>query len=163
MRNCMILAVCLVWSGVSLAGPLDDATAAYESQDYATALRLWQPLAAQGLATTQYDLGFMYSQGKGVPQDYAEAVKLYRKAAEQGLASAQGSLGTMYFNGTGVPQDYVQAHKWFNLAGADGSGDVGARGVKAREEVAAKMTPAQIAEAKKLAREWKATKPDSGN
>jgi hypothetical protein len=57
----------------------------------------------------------------------------------------------MYDNGLGVPQDYVIAHMWFNLAAA--GGEIGAP--KARAGVAEKMTPAQIAEAQELAREWK--------
>ena len=56
----------------------------------------------------------------------------------------------MYYDGRGVPQDYVEAHKWYNLAAAGGielaRGD--------RDIVAEKMTPAQISEAQKLAREW---------
>ena len=75
----------------------------------------------------------------------------YRKAAEQGHAKAQLNLGIMYFTGRGVPQDYVQAHMWFNLSAAQGDADA----TKNRDIVAAKMTPAQIAEAQKLAREWK--------
>ena len=57
----------------------------------------------------------------------------------------------MYGNGQGVPQDYVQAHKWFNLSAA--SGDAGA--LKNRDDVAARMTPAQIAEAQRLASAWR--------
>jgi hypothetical protein len=60
----------------------------------------------------------------------------------------------MYVDGHGVPQDYVQAHMWFNLAGASGV----AKALKNRDTVAAKMTPAQIAEAQRLAREWKPAK-----
>jgi TPR repeat protein len=58
----------------------------------------------------------------------------------------------MYANGHGVPQDYVLAHMWFNLAAATGMVETAAAD---RDMVAAKMTPAQIAEAQKLAREWK--------
>ena len=75
------------WSG------LDEATAAYQRGDYATAIRQLRPLAKQGNANAQFNLGFMYSEGKGFPQDYAEAVKWYRKAAEQGDAEAQYNLG----------------------------------------------------------------------
>ena len=57
----------------------------------------------------------------------------------------------MYANGQGVPQDYVQAHMWYNLAGASGD----AEGAKNRDLIAQKMTPAQVAEAQRLAREWK--------
>ena len=62
----------------------------------------------------------------------------------------------MYIKGEGVPQDDVQAHKWFNLAAATSTEkEVRDRTVKARDDVAARMTAAQIAEAQKLAREWK--------
>jgi uncharacterized protein len=60
-------------------------------------------LAAPGYAVAQFDLGFMYDSGKGVPQDYAEAVKLFRKAAEQGYAQVQHYLGISYDNGEGAP------------------------------------------------------------
>jgi hypothetical protein len=57
----------------------------------------------------------------------------------------------MYVRGQGVPQDFVQAHKWYNLGGANGE----ELGVKHRDDLAKQMTHAQIAEAQKLAREWK--------
>ncbi len=57
----------------------------------------------------------------------------------------------MYYGGEGVPQDYAQAHMWFNLAGAQGL----EQAAKNRDNVAKRMTPTQIAEAEKLAREWK--------
>ena len=77
---------------------------AYESGDYATALREWKPLAKQGDARAQYNLGLMYNERKGVPQDYKTAVKWYRLAAEQGNADAQYNLGLMYDKGQGVPR-----------------------------------------------------------
>jgi hypothetical protein len=67
----------------------------------------------------------------------------------------------MYGRGQGVPQDYVQAHKWLNLAAANyPTSDTRSRSeaVKIRERIEAKMNPAQLAEAQKLAREWKPTK-----
>jgi TPR repeat protein len=64
--------------------------------------------------------------------------------------------GIMYANGQGVPQDYVQAHMWFNLAASRSSVELGiVEAVKNRGEIAEMMTPAQIAEAQRLAREWK--------
>ena len=130
--------------------------AAYRLGDYATALQEFKPLAERGDARAQASLGFMYDKGQGVSQDHAEALKWYRKAAEQGEAMAQFNLGTMYAVGQSVPEDYVQAHMWIDLAAsrfAPGSDrDVA---IKGREEVAALMTPAQIAEAQRLAREWK--------
>ena len=81
----------------------------------------------------------------------------YRLAADQGHAAAQFNLGVMYANGEGVPQDYVKAHMWFNLAGAQTTGSDREGAVKARDAVAENMTSEQIAEAQRLAREWKPT------
>ena len=180
-------------AGAADAGPLEDASAAYHHGDYATALRLFRPLADQGFPGAQYNLGVMYQQGKGVPQDYSEAAKWFRLAADQGVPSAQANLGFLYKQGTGVPQDfsealkwwrkaadqgeavaelnlglmyadgqgvpqdYVQAHMWLNLAASQfPSSEKENReiAVKNRDLIASKMTPAQIAEAQKLAREW---------
>jgi TPR repeat protein len=49
------------------AGPWEDAAAAYSRGDYATTLRLLRPLANQGDAGAQYNLGLMYAKGDGVP------------------------------------------------------------------------------------------------
>jgi TPR repeat protein len=84
-------------------------------------------------------------------RDYATAVRLNRPLAEQGDANAQYNLGVFYDNGLGVPQDKVRAYMWFNLSAAQGR--EGAAAI--RDLIARRMTPAQIAEAQKLAREWK--------
>ncbi len=128
-------------------------------QDYAEAVKWYSKAAEQGVAEAQFNLGVMYGQGLGVPEDLAEAVKWYRKAAEQGNAGAQYNLGVMYGKGQGVPQDYVLAHMWFDLAVSKlPPGEVRDRAVKNRDHVAKRMTPAQISEAQKLAREWKPKK-----
>ena len=93
--------------------------------------------------------------GQGVSQDYSEALKWYRKAAEQGDARALFNLGLMYYNGQGVPPDYVMAYMWYNLAAAQG--DEGA--ITLRSVLEKKMTPEQIAVAKRLSREFKVKKP----
>jgi TPR repeat protein len=123
--------------------------AAYQSGDYATALREWEPLAEQGLANVQYNLGVMYDKGQGVPQNYKIAVKWYRLAAEQGTAFSQGNLGVMYALGKGVMQDNVYAQMWGNIGASNGNENGG----KLRDLVAKEMTPADISAAQKLARE----------
>jgi len=141
------------------ADQFDEAVKLAKSGDYAGAAKIFKVLAEQGNALAQSDLGYMYVLGWGVPQDYQEAMKWARKAAEQGLARAQINLGTMYGIGQGVPQDPIQAHKWFDLA-ASGAKDDKTRklAVKNRNIAEMKMTPSQIAEARKLAREWKPKK-----
>jgi TPR repeat protein len=178
----------LVLFGVAAAGPLADGDAAFHRGDYAAAMRFLRPLADQGNAAAQSNLGVMYGNGLGVPQDYAQAILWFRKAADQGDADAednlalmygydlgdyaqaamwyrkaadqgnalgQAQLGALYADGKGVPQDFALALLWFDLA-ASRADDAEIRkfAVKNRDEVAAKMTPAQIAEAQRLAREW---------
>ncbi len=94
---------------VPASAGFDEGDAAYHRGDYATALREWRPLAEQGNAIAQGNLGFMYDKGRGVPQNHAEAVQWYRKAAEQGDTEAQYLLGLMHEKGEGVPQDYARA------------------------------------------------------
>jgi TPR repeat protein len=90
-------------------------------------------------------------KGRGVAQDDVEAAKWYRLAANQGHAQAQFNRGVAYDNGRGVVQDEVLAHLWFNLSVAQGNQEA----AKNRDIVARRMTPAQLAQAQKLAREWK--------
>ena len=120
-------------------------------QDYAAAASWYGRAAEQGDAKAQYNLGVMSGEGRGVPQDFVAAVNWYKKAAEQGDAGAQFNLGVMYFKGQGVQEDYVHAHKWLNLSAVGGNEE----NIRTRNLVAARMTPQQIAEAQRLAREWR--------
>ena len=93
---------------------------AYNASDYKEAVKWYRLAADQGYAASQFNLGVLYKDGKGVPQDYAEAVKWYRLAADQGDAGAQNNLGVRYDKGVGVPQDYKEAAKWYRLAADQG-------------------------------------------
>ena len=102
----------------------------------------------------------MFQLGEIVPQDYAEAAKWVYRAADQGLAVAQFVLGEMYASGQGVPEDIVRAHMWLNLSEAqaaqiEGGQKLARDAQEMRDALAGAMTPAQIAEAQQLAREWK--------
>ncbi len=134
--------------GVAIAQDYDAGLKAFQAGDFQTALKEWKPLADQGHAYAQNNLGWMYASGEGVVEDDAEAAGWYRLAADQGHAGAQLNLGVMYANGEGVLQDNVTAHMWFNIAGANGDED----GRDNREIIERKMTPADISEAQKRAR-----------
>jgi TPR repeat protein len=121
-------------------------------QDYVEAAKWYRMAAEQGDASAQSNLGIMYRRGLGVPQDDAEAVKWFRLAAEQGITQAQYNLGNRYANGQGLKQDIVQAHMWFSLAAEQGS----EKAKENRDIAARKMTPDQIVEAQRMAREWMA-------
>jgi len=181
----------------AFGGQFEDATAAYERGDYATAFRLMKPLAEKGDAKAQHNLGVMYDYGRGVPQDYTKALKWYRMAAEHGIPEAQHNLGLMYYQGQGVPQNYAEAAKWYRRAAEQGMADSQVNlgimyyqgqgvsrdyvlahmwldlaasqypasvrenlndAVHYKDIVNSLMTPAQIAEAQRLARQWKPKK-----
>ena len=119
-------------------------------KDYVQAASWFHLAADQGAAEAQTTLGFMYYDGRGVPKNYAEAARWYRLAAEQGVALAQYALGVIYREGQGVPEDWVRAYMWFNLAAVSGSGP----GRKERNRLTKLLTPEQLAEAQRMAREW---------
>ena len=72
---CLTIAVFVGSAGVSWSSGFQKGLTAYQNGDYATALREWTPLAKQGNARAQYNLGHIYFKGKSVPQDYKTAVK----------------------------------------------------------------------------------------
>lgn len=114
--------ICLALTGflsTAYAG-FDEGVAAADKGDFKTAMSEWQPLAEQGYASAQFNLGLMYDKGEGVVQDYKAAVAWHRKAAEQGHVNAQYNLGVMYGNGRGVPQDYKAAVAWYRKAAEQG-------------------------------------------
>ncbi len=133
-------------------------------QDYAEAVKWYRSAATQGIPESQISLGQAYVSGRGVPQNYAAAAMWFRKAAEWGYVWAQFHLGGLYYRGQGVPQDYVEAYKWWNLAASRyPAGQKRDLFASLRDRVAKRMTPDQIAEGQRLAREWRPKKrPSAG-
>jgi len=96
----------------------------------------------------------MYEDGEGMRRNYALAAKWYRKAAQHvpdlgGASQGRNNLGMLYMDGLGVPRDYVQAYMWFSLTNFGTS----------LSYAKAKMTPAQVLEAERMAAEWKSHHP----
>jgi len=115
------------------------------------AVKWYRKAAEQNLAEAQYNLGVCLYAGAGVTKDQVEAVKWYRKAAEQNFAKAQFNLNVCYYNGEGVAKDYVEAYKWLLLAARQGDEDA----KKNLTALESKLTPEQIADGQKRAREFK--------
>lgn len=119
----------------------------------------WFHLAAdQDDARAQFNLGVMHAEGQGVPQDYVQAIKWYRLAAEQGEARAMFNLGVSYAEGQGTDQNYILAYMWFNLAAPrfmPSEADRRRVALHNRDLTASRMSREQIAEAQRLAREWR--------
>lgn len=119
----------------------------------------WYALgAAKGNALAQVGIGYMSMQGSGTPIDFKAAAGWFAKSAEQGDASAMLALGTLFELGKGVPQDVVQAYKWYALATVDDGEyeqELFDRASRSRDELARKITPAQVEEGEREARQWK--------
>ena len=134
------------------------AAGAYERKEFALAVSIWKPLAAEGNAEAETLLGAMYWQGEGVPRDHAEAARLYLLAAGQGYARAQNDIGFMYGFGEGVPpRDDVQAYKWISLAierYTVKNQDRRDQAIKDCATLKARMSSAQLAEAEAAIKAW---------
>jgi hypothetical protein len=122
----------------------------YVTQDYREAFKWYAKAAEQGDTGGQCALGKMYADGKGVTRDDQESIKWYTKAAEQGNKEAQVMLGAIY----SLSQDYVEAYKWLILATAQSTGQSDLYIFKYRENLKDRMSPQQIDEAQKLAKEF---------
>jgi TPR repeat protein len=133
------------------------------TRDPTTAASWYRKAADQGNAVAQYTLGSMLQEGRGVTQNSTDAANLFRKAAEQNYGKAQLFLGQMYAAGQSVDQNPVEADMWLSLAAQDSnlSNDDSAFANSQKAELEGKMTPAQIAEAKRRVDDWKAHHPVS--
>jgi hypothetical protein len=116
--------------------------------------------ADQGFPAAEYELAQCYFDGKGVTKDTPDAIAWMQKSAEHGFAKAQDAIARCYVTGDGVPKDYVQAYKWYALAEAQD--DAHADDIKVSiAKVSRLMTPDQIAEAQRLAHDFKAASQTS--
>jgi TPR repeat protein len=127
-----------------------EAGLALARNDYGEAARLFRPLAEQGSAEAQVMLGALYSVGSGVAEDQAESVKWFRLAAEQGDAGGAYSLAAAYEDGKAVPRDDLRAFMWYDIAATSGD-PYAAKFAQARDKLAGRMTPGQIARARSMA------------
>ena len=118
--------------------------------DDVQALSWYQLAAEQNHADAQCNIAIMYANGWGVPQNDAEAFKWYSLAADQGVTAAQIAVAKMYSGGYGAAQDNVQALRWFGIASNLGDYNAASR----RDELAARMSTDEIAEASLLAKTW---------
>ena len=122
------------------------------AKDQVEAVKWFRKAAEQNDAMAQYNLGFCYTSGEGVAKDHAEAAKWYRKAAEQNLALGQYNLAVCYAHGEGVAEDWAEAYKWLLLAARQGHEAPKEHMTLLESKL---LTPEQIAQGQKRAREFK--------
>ncbi|MEG9527676.1 MAG: hypothetical protein MIL41_18245 [Hyphomicrobiales bacterium] len=122
--------------------------------------KLWYGRAAeQGHARSMHNLAVLYAENpaaSGKP-DFASAASWFRQGAEFGVRDSQYNLGVLYARGLGLTQDLVQSYAWFAAAAAQGDDDA----AKKRDDVANKLSPADLTKAKGLAATFKPRKIDA--
>lgn len=117
----LVLVSCLIFiHSPNLQASIDNALDAVQKGDFLFAFKEFKSLAEQGDREAQYNLAFLYKQGKGVMEDKGKAAEWFRKAADQGLADAQYQLGNMYDKGDGVAQNASYAFVWYRMAAQQG-------------------------------------------
>ena len=146
---CFSLSLSTVSIGMSWSGDYQKGLDAAQNGNYTAALKEWRPLAEQGHSESQFVLGLLYRNGKGVEKDFSTAIKWYLLAAENGHAKAQAKLGYMYVNGEGVNKNYVRAYMWGRLSEINENRE----GSELKRIMTIELTAAKIEEAERLVRE----------
>ena len=168
MCRLLLLPLLLVLAGQPARADFQQGLQSYYRMSFSKALAAWLPLAEEGHAKAQYQIGIMYYNGEGVPQSYDEAAKWYERAAKGGDGDAQFNLGLMYAQGIGRERDYVLAHVWFTLAAstyASRQRETWAItdpywAARNRDWAASKLTSDQLATARKRIQELRSNMPD---
>lgn len=146
-----LIAIFAVLLGSSLArADFNDGVVALMMGEYDNALQTFVPLAeTSDHAYSQYFLGRMYAEGRGVEKNPDEAAKWLRKSAEKGVQDAQFRLGGMYERGEGVPKDLEYAYGWYRVAAHIGNPKAAA----AMKAAAAQLNPQEMKAAEELSEE----------
>jgi TPR repeat protein len=114
----ILFSPCLGYAEIFVAG-----LNAIDRNHYAAAYRSFKPLADEGIAEAQNNLGFLFQNGLGVRRNYNTAIKWYQSAADQGLAEAEHNLGILNYRGHGLAQSYQIARRWFKKSADKGLRD----------------------------------------
>ncbi len=146
-------------SSLSAHAGFQEAIQAYYAGDYDKALQEYQAIAEQGDARGEFGIGYMHHYGHGVPRNQIEAIKWFRQSASHGNIPARQYLGIMYQKGEGVEKDLVTSHMWHSLFSRDAPNDRDRGYTKETlTKIERKLSEAQLAQAKKMAGEWKPEK-----
>jgi localization factor PodJL len=121
-------------------------------RDLARARGWYEHAAAAGNVQAMHNLGVLFAEGAEGKPDYAGAIRWFKEASEHGVRDSQYNLAVLLARGVGTRQDLPQSYLWFALAAAQGDEDAGRK----RDEVAARLAPADLASAKDRVARWRA-------
>jgi len=111
-------------------------------------------LAASGDLPAQVKLMHAYARGETVPRDESQAATWALRAAKQDSMEAYLFLGHASERGTGIERNLVEAYKWFSIAAAHTKEAEAAEAKRQRDEIAPRLTAAQLHQAQRLSLEW---------
>lgn len=123
------------------------------TRDTEVARRWYQRAAENGNVRAMHNLAVLMAEASSGKPDYTGAIGWFQRAAEQGLRDSQFNLAVLFARGLGTQQDLVKSYTWFAVAAAQGDEEAGRK----REEVGARMQPADLARAKAAAERWRPT------
>ena len=112
----LVVLICLS-SKISFAD-FETGLKAFNDGDYKNALKVWEPLAKDGLSNAQYNVGLMHHNGLGTKQNFKEAYYWLLLSSEQGNLNSIRLISTLYALGNGVKKDYLKSYMWAKI-GAD--------------------------------------------
>jgi len=112
----LLFCVPLLWAAPAPAQSVKAGIEAWQKADYAQAVEIWRPLAENGDADAQFNLGQAYRLGRGLKLDLASAQTWLERAALQGHVDAETTLGLLLF-GNG---NQAEGAKWLKQAADKG-------------------------------------------
>ncbi|WP_275788371.1 peptidoglycan-binding protein [Pararhizobium gei] len=77
--------------------------------------------ARKGDPLAMFEVGAIYTEGRGVKANFAEAAKWYQRAADAGVIPAEYRLASLYEKGTGVGRDLKKARALYEKAAEKGN------------------------------------------
>jgi localization factor PodJL len=122
------------------------------ARDLRQAVAWYRRAAAQGNVEAMHNLAVLLSDGGGGSPDKAAARRWFLAAANHGITDSQYNLGVIYALGIGVERDYGQSYTWFAIAAGGGDEDAASR----RDQVAANLSPDELAKARATVNAWRA-------
>jgi uncharacterized protein len=110
--------------------------------------------AAKGAPHAFNALGELYRGHQDVPQDFAVALSWFLRGAQLGNSQSMYNLGVIYAMGQGVAQDEIEALKWLELAADAGIGEERDKALRARSQLAERLTPVEVSWAASRVEDW---------
>lgn len=120
-------------------------------RDLKQAVFWYERAALGGHVRAMHNLATLLASGAHAKPDYATALRWYTEAAEAGFRDSQFNTGLLLTRGIGSKPNLPKAYQWFSLAAAQGDAEAAQR----RDELAARLSPADLKSAKAAVDLWR--------